>query len=103
VAAQQTRFVEAVIPKVGHAQDTLVHAATAASLARYRLAHGHYPDSLGELVPSLLPEVPHGVFDGLPVRYTRSPEGGYTLTSMALEGGDKTSVWVQAEKSSETK
>ncbi len=39
------------------------------ALMHYRQVHGRYPDSLTELVPEFLPQVPLDPYDGKPLRY----------------------------------
>ena len=57
------------------------HHATSRCLAvllaveRYRLRHGSWPESLGQLTPGLLKEVPLDPFDGEPLRYHRLEDG----------------------------
>ena len=41
----------------------------AVALTNYRIATGHYPASLDELVPKYLLAVPADPFDGKPMRY----------------------------------
>ena len=47
----------------------------ACALARFRSRHGAYPESLGELVPGLLPALPPDRIDGQSLRYLRTDEG----------------------------
>jgi hypothetical protein len=42
---------------------------------RYRLAVGHWPATLGDLVPAYLATVPTDPFDGKPLRYSKVPDG----------------------------
>lgn len=42
---------------------------------RYRSAHGEWPKSLDDLVPSLLGRVPTDPYDGQPLRYARLDDG----------------------------
>ncbi len=58
-------------------QATLANARTVVAIERWRLAHGgRLPESLTELVPTYLPEVPSDPFDpGRSVRYRRLPDG----------------------------
>ena len=99
-AARQGKFLGEIIANVGHAQEVLIYATTAAALERHRIIQGELPARLEELEPMLIPAVPCGVFDGRPLRYTRSPAGGYQL---AAEGGDKDSAWDQTESSQSAK
>ena len=48
-----------------------------ASLAaeRFRMANGHFPDSLDRLVPDWLADVPEDPFDGARLRYSQTDDG----------------------------
>jgi hypothetical protein len=50
-------------------------AVVAVAAERYRLRHGHWPESLADLVPEMLPAVPVDPFDGRPLRYCRLADG----------------------------
>lgn len=50
-------------------------AAAALAAERYRLAQGHWPKSLDDLVPDYLPAVPADPFDGKPLRLEHLPDG----------------------------
>ena len=49
-------------------------AYTALAVERFRLAKGHWPTNLTELVPQFLDAVPLDPFDGKPLRYVRKGE-----------------------------
>jgi hypothetical protein len=57
-------------------------AETALALARYRLDHGAYPESLEELVPEYLDEMPVDPFTGVPPEYRR--EGDVFVVSCRI-------------------
>jgi hypothetical protein len=63
------------------------------ALTRYREARGELPESLADLVPMYLSEVPHDIMDGQPMRYRRLDGGGALLWSIGSnridEGGSK--------------
>ncbi len=64
--------------------------ATAARLAleRYRLAEGHYPDTLAELISTYLPELPQDPFNpGHPIHYLLR-DGSPILYSVGSNGVD---------------
>ncbi|MDZ4286439.1 MAG: hypothetical protein U0984_00680, partial [Prosthecobacter sp.] len=63
-------------------------AAIACALERHYLRSQTYPQTLDELVPAFLPEVPVDVMDGKPMRYRRTEEGRFHLWSVALDGKD---------------
>ncbi len=55
-------------------------AVAAVAAERYRRAHGGWPNSLADLTPALLPEVPSDPFDGAPLRYRRRDDGAVIYT-----------------------
>ncbi|MEM6799455.1 MAG: hypothetical protein AAF589_08065 [Planctomycetota bacterium] len=61
---------------------------TAAALGVYRAEQGAYPESLAELVPGVLDEVPIDLFSEQPFVYQRKPDGGYLLYSVGPNGRD---------------
>jgi hypothetical protein len=58
-----------------------LHRMTIVTLAlrRHELAHGHLPDTLQELVPAYLPEVPLDPFDDLPLRWDAAKKWLYSV------------------------
>ncbi len=70
-------------------------AVAACALERHRLARGSYPATIAELVPTFIAAVPADVFSGQPLGYTRTPDGGFKLTSLAADGKSEGKVWVQ--------
>jgi hypothetical protein len=58
-----------------HRQAWLRCAIVAVAAERYRLANGHWPDSLPSLVPEYLAGVPLDPFDAKPLRYLRLKDG----------------------------
>lgn len=65
--------------------DQLMHLALA--LGRYRLAEGHYPDSLNSLVPRFVPELPADAYGNETFGY-RKTDQGFLLYSFGLNGVD---------------
>jgi len=63
-------------------------AGLACALERFRLGTGAYPDTLRELVPKFLAELPHEPTNGEPFRYRREEKEGYVLYSIGLDGID---------------
>lgn len=63
-----------------------------AALAAHRAKHGSYPNTLDELSPALLAELPLDAFSNKPFIYQRKPDGGYLLYSVGVnrvdDGGD---------------
>jgi hypothetical protein len=73
--------------KFCHSEALRAAALTALAVERYRLAHdGRMPETLTELVPTLMPGIPSDPFDGQPLRYRRL-EQGYAVYSV---GADRT-------------
>lgn len=62
-------------------------ACGALAVERFRLARGFSPQTLDELVPQFLPEVPQDPFDGMPLRYKHLPRG-YVIYSVGPDGLD---------------
>ena len=65
----------------------LATASCGLAVERYRLARGTLPETLRDLVPTYLPEVPLDPFDGQPLRY-KHLERGYTVYSVGPDGTD---------------
>jgi hypothetical protein len=68
----------------------LREARVAIAVERYRLAYNQLPRTLGDLESSGISTVPTDPFNGLPLRYTRLPNG-YAVHSVCqdtLNGGD---------------
>jgi hypothetical protein len=59
----------------------------AVALERYRLAHGRFPEKLGELTPTYLAAIPRDLFDGNPLRY-RLVDGKPVVYSIGIDGDD---------------
>jgi len=66
----------------------LATASTGLAVERYRLAHGALPETLRDLVPTYLPDVPWDPFDGKPLRY-KHLERGYVVYSVGPDGNDE--------------
>ena len=65
-------------------------AMVGCAVERHRLAHdGHLPNTLGDLVPALLPAVPADPFDGQPLRYLRTGDSHviYSIGPDKLDNG----------------
>lgn len=58
------------------------------ALERFHRANHAYPAALSELVPVYLPAVPLDPFDGQPIKYRRTPAGGYRAYSVWQNGID---------------
>jgi hypothetical protein len=70
------------------AQTATDEAAIACALERFRLAKGQYPDSLKELVPQFISQLPNDVMSGEPYKYYRADDGRYVLYSVGWNGTD---------------
>lgn len=58
------------------------------ALQRFHRAHQAYPAALAELVPKYLAAIPTDPFDGQPMKYIRTPAGGYRAYSVWQNGID---------------
>lgn len=63
-------------------------ALIACTLERHWLAHGKYPETLAELVPTYLVKVPLDIIDGQPLHYRHTDNGKFLLYSVGLDGKD---------------
>ncbi|HEY1188779.1 MAG TPA: hypothetical protein VGE74_14085 [Gemmata sp.] len=50
-------------------------AAVLIACERFRLARGHWPDSLAEIPKELLPAIPLDPYDGTPLKFAKLPDG----------------------------
>lgn len=60
---------------------------TALAIERYRLKYNSHPESLENLVPEFMAEVPRDPFDNQPLRYIRH-DVGYTVYTIGEDGVD---------------
>lgn len=74
--------------KAAVAQTAADQAALGCALERFRLAHGHYPESLDTLVPSLVPRLPRDIVSGEPLKYRRNVDGQFLLYSVGWNETD---------------
>lgn len=93
--APYTMLVATILPahmkitqNVLQKQTFLTLALTACALERHWLAHGRYPETLPELVPTYIDKVPVDLIDGQPLRYRRTDDGKFLLYSLGLDGKD---------------
>lgn len=71
------------------------HALVAIALERHRLATGSFPETLSELTPKWMAELPVNAETGHPPRYDRLPDGaGYRLRNLGEDGGDGQPAWI---------
>ncbi len=71
---------------VSFAQTAANQAMIACALERYRLAHGAYPETLDQLLPTVLDRIPRDVSRGRPMFYQRDEKDGYVLRGAGLNG-----------------
>jgi hypothetical protein len=69
-------------------QTAVDEASVACALERYRLANGHFPETLNALVSQYIKELPHDIMDGQPLRYRRTEDGQFVLYSVGSDGVD---------------
>jgi len=58
------------------------------ALERYRLAHGKYPETLGDLTPQFIGKLPHDIIGGQPLKYRRTSDGQCLLYSIGWNETD---------------
>ncbi len=63
-------------------------AQLACALELFRRARGAFPEKLDELVPDFIAAIPADLMDDAPMRYRRTPEGGFDLWSVAMNRED---------------
>ncbi|NLW50886.1 MAG: hypothetical protein GXY85_08620 [Candidatus Brocadiaceae bacterium] len=72
-------------------------ARVALAAEQWRMAHGRWPDSPGQLVPGILDELPSDPFTGGPLRWARA-DAGLTIYSVGLDGADQGGIsWEEAQ------
>ena len=77
------------VESFAYGQVHLDEARIACRLERYRLAQGHYPDSLNQLVLAFGNKLPQDIMTGAPYRYRIQPDGTYLLYSVAWDQEDE--------------
>lgn len=77
-----------VVKKVAAIQSSVDLARVACALERYRLAHGNYPETLDELSPQFIAQVPHDIIGGQPLHYRRTDDGQFVLYSIGWNEKD---------------
>lgn len=70
------------VMKFAATQNAVDLARTACALERFYLRHGSYPETLDALSPGFLPNVPHDVINGQPLKYRRNVDGSFVLYSV---------------------
>jgi len=90
--------ISGLVRKVAAIQVSVDLARVACALARYRLAHGDYPETLGELSPQFIAKVPNDIIGGQPsqgsgpasqpLHYHRTDGGQFVLYSVGWNETD---------------
>jgi hypothetical protein len=90
----QTLIASPLAPRIGsmfalaaRAEAAHLDAMTASAATRYKLAHGHLPEKLADLLSDELAEIPKDPFDGQPLRMTIN-DGKWTVYSIGPDGID---------------
>jgi hypothetical protein len=74
--------------KIATIQVTADEATMACALERFRLAEGHYPDKLEDIVPRFMAQLPKDVLTGEPFKYHLADNGKFVLYSVGWNGKD---------------
>jgi hypothetical protein len=74
--------------KAALAQSGVDLALVACALERCRLALGHYPEQLNDLVPRFAAALPHDIINGQPLKYRRLENGRFILYSVGWNEKD---------------
>ena len=69
-------------------QTTLDQGRIAIDIERLRIARGAIPETLAELVPDFIPELPRDVYSGAPTAYRPKGNGRYLLYSVGPDRRD---------------
>jgi len=80
--------ISGTLRKLAAIQVSVDLARVACALERYRLAHGDYPETLGELSPQFIAKVPHDIINGQPLHYHRTEGGQFVLYSVGWNETD---------------
>ena len=82
------------------AQNGIDEAVVACALERYRLAEGHYPESLDKLQPRFAKSLPHDVCSGQALKYRVTEDGRFVLYSVGWNEQDDGGVFALRNKTS---
>jgi hypothetical protein len=80
--------VESLLIGAALAQTGRNQAVLACALERYRLANGHFPESLDALSPQFTADIPDDVITGKPMKYRRTDENQFQLYSVGWNEKD---------------
>jgi hypothetical protein len=82
-SASSTKLGKSILKNLALTHCTCVGIAC----ERFRSKHGRWPDTLNQLVPEFMDELPIDPFDGKPIKATRTKEG-FTVYSSGYDGKD---------------
>jgi hypothetical protein len=85
---QQSMWWGAYPASVAFAQTSVNQATIACALERFRLVNRVYPERLEQLVPALLPRIPHDAVSGRPMIYQPVGKGSFILRGVGPNGTD---------------
>ena len=85
---QQQSWWGANPASIAFAQTSLNQAVIACALERFRLLNGAYPETLPQLVPSLLDNIPHDAISGRPIIYQYLGATNFILRGVGPNGMD---------------
>lgn len=71
-----------------HCMQSRDAALVIVAIARYRLLHGRYPDTLDSLLPDFLARIPPDRYDGAPIKYRLTDAGFPVLYSVGADRRD---------------
>jgi hypothetical protein len=71
---------------VSFAQTAVNQAIIACALERYRLAHSDFPESLDQLLPAYLANIPPDIIRGRPVTFQYIDKNSYILRGAGANG-----------------
>jgi hypothetical protein len=80
--------LQKLILKSAAAQTAVNQAAIACALERYRLANGHFPETLEALAPRFISPLPNDVITGEPYKYHLRDDGRFVLYSVGWDEKD---------------
>ena len=83
------------------AETTRQMTIAALALQRFKLAQGHFPTQLAELVPAYVTSIPRDPVDGQPLRYRLLADGNFLLYSVGENGVDDGGNPARADRDSD--
>jgi hypothetical protein len=80
--------IGSALEKVARIQTLVNQARIVCALERCRLARGQYPESLSELVPQFINQLPMDLINGAPMKYRRTNDTRFLLYSVGWNETD---------------